>query len=61
MSESEPERELLERERQIEFAHRLWWIGVLRGVVALAPGVSALLVALLARTATHLRPTEGQR
>ena len=46
MRERDPERELLERERQIELAHhvgRLWWIGVLRGVVALALGVSALL------------------
>ena len=45
-SDGDPERELLERERQIELAHhvgRLWWIGVLRGVVALALGVSALL------------------
>jgi len=46
MSESDPDRELLKRERQIEVAHRvarLWWIGVFRGVVALALGVTALL------------------
>ena len=46
MSDRDPEGELLKRDRQLELAHRvarLWWIGVLRGVVALALGVSALL------------------
>jgi uncharacterized membrane protein HdeD (DUF308 family) len=46
MSDSDPERELLKRDRRTELAHRvarLWWIGVLRGVVALALGVTALL------------------
>lgn len=46
MSDRDPEREPLKRDRQLEFAHRvarLWWIGVLRGVIALALGVSALL------------------
>jgi uncharacterized membrane protein HdeD (DUF308 family) len=45
-SDGDPERELLEHDRHLELAHRvarLWWIGVLRGVVALALGVSALL------------------
>jgi uncharacterized membrane protein HdeD (DUF308 family) len=46
MSDRDPEQELLNRDRHLELAHRvarLWWIGVLRGVVALALGVSALL------------------
>jgi uncharacterized membrane protein HdeD (DUF308 family) len=45
-SDGDPERESLKRDRQIAVAHRvarLWWIGVVRGVVALALGVSALL------------------
>ena len=43
---SDPERELPKRGRELELAKRvarLWWIGVLRGVIALALGVSALL------------------
>ena len=46
MSDSDPEGELLKRERQIELAHhvaRFWWIGVLRGAIALLLGLSALL------------------
>lgn len=46
MSDGDPDQELLKRDRKLELAHRvarLWWIGVLRGVVALALGVSALL------------------
>jgi uncharacterized membrane protein HdeD (DUF308 family) len=45
-SEGDPEREPLRRDRQTALAHRvarLWWIGVLRGVVAIALGVSTLL------------------
>lgn len=46
MSDGDPDQELLKRDRKLELAHhvtRLWWIGVLRGVIALALGVSALL------------------
>jgi uncharacterized membrane protein HdeD (DUF308 family) len=45
-SDGDDERELLRRDRQIELAHRVarfWWIGVLRGTIALLLGLSALL------------------
>jgi uncharacterized membrane protein HdeD (DUF308 family) len=45
-SDGDPEPEMLKRDRRHEVAHRvarLWWIGVLRGVVALLLGVSVLL------------------
>jgi uncharacterized membrane protein HdeD (DUF308 family) len=45
-SDGDPERELLTRDRQIELAHhiaRFWWVGVLRGAIALSLGLSALL------------------
>ena len=46
MSDDDPDQELLKHDRQLDLAHRvarLWWIGVVRGVIALALGVSALL------------------
>ena len=46
MSGEAPQRELLQRDRELELAHRVvrfWWIGVLRGSIALALGLSALL------------------
>jgi len=46
MSSSEPERQPLVGDRKLELAHRVarfWWVGALRGVVALALGLSALL------------------
>jgi uncharacterized membrane protein HdeD (DUF308 family) len=45
-SDGDPERELPKRGRELELAPpvaRLWWIGVLRGVIALALGLSVLL------------------
>jgi uncharacterized membrane protein HdeD (DUF308 family) len=45
-SDGDLERELLERDRQVELAQRVarfWWIGVLRGAIALLLGLSALL------------------
>jgi uncharacterized membrane protein HdeD (DUF308 family) len=45
-NDGDPERELPKRGRQLELAQRvarLWWIGVLRGVIALALGLSVLL------------------
>jgi uncharacterized membrane protein HdeD (DUF308 family) len=45
-NDGDPERELPKRGRELELAPRvarLWWIGVLRGVIALALGLSALL------------------
>jgi uncharacterized membrane protein HdeD (DUF308 family) len=45
-NDGDPQRELLKRDRQLKLAQRvarLWWIGILRGVIALALGVSALL------------------
>jgi uncharacterized membrane protein HdeD (DUF308 family) len=42
----DPEHESLKRGRQVELAPRVarfWWIGVLRGAIALALGLSALL------------------
>jgi uncharacterized membrane protein HdeD (DUF308 family) len=45
-NDGDPQREPLTRGRELELAKRvarLWWIGVLRGVIALALGVSALL------------------
>jgi uncharacterized membrane protein HdeD (DUF308 family) len=45
-SDGDLDRKLLKRDRHLEVAHRvarLWWIGVIRGVIALALGVSALL------------------
>lgn len=45
-SDGDPERELLKHDRQLELAQRVtrfWWIGVLRGAIALALGMSALL------------------
>jgi uncharacterized membrane protein HdeD (DUF308 family) len=45
-SDGDPERELLKRDRQLELAHhvaRFWWVGVLRGAIALVLGLSALL------------------
>jgi uncharacterized membrane protein HdeD (DUF308 family) len=45
MSDPDPDRELLERDRQLELAHRVarfWWFGVLRGAIALLLGLSAL-------------------
>ncbi len=44
-SDDDPERERLKRDRQLELAHRVarfWWIGVLRGAIALLLGLSAL-------------------
>jgi uncharacterized membrane protein HdeD (DUF308 family) len=46
MSGIDPRRESLKRGRQLELAPRVarfWWIGVLRGTIALALGLSALL------------------
>ncbi len=46
MTDGDPDREL-KRDRQLELAHhvaRFWWIGVLRGAIALLLGLSALLV-----------------
>jgi uncharacterized membrane protein HdeD (DUF308 family) len=46
MSDGDPERELIKRDRELELAPRVarfWWIGVLRGVIALMLGASALL------------------
>jgi uncharacterized membrane protein HdeD (DUF308 family) len=46
MSDGDPERELLKRGRELELAPRVarfWWIGVIRGAIALALGLSALL------------------
>ena len=62
-SDDDPELELLKRDRQIELAQRVarfWWIGVLRGAIALALGVSALL-AFVGRAGPSPAPTEGQR
>lgn len=45
-SEGDPERELPERDRQLELAHRVarfWWIGGVRGAIALLLGLSALV------------------
>ena len=45
-NDGDPQREPLTRGREHELAKRvarLWWIGILRGVIALALGVSALL------------------
>jgi uncharacterized membrane protein HdeD (DUF308 family) len=44
-NDGDTDQDLLKRDRQLELAKRvarLWWIGVLRGVIALALGVSAL-------------------
>jgi uncharacterized membrane protein HdeD (DUF308 family) len=46
MSERDPKREPLEHGRRVELAPhvaRFWWIGVLRGTIALALGSSVLL------------------
>jgi len=46
MSPSDFERQSLKGDRKFELAHRVarfWWVGALRGVVALALGLSALL------------------
>jgi hypothetical protein len=46
MSDGGPDKELLKRGRERELAPRVarfWWIGALRGAIALALGVSALL------------------
>jgi uncharacterized membrane protein HdeD (DUF308 family) len=46
MSSSDPERQSLKGDSKLELAHRVtrfWWVGALRGVIALALGLSALL------------------
>ena len=46
MSSSDSERQPHKGDRKLELAHRVarfWWVGALRGVIALALGLSALL------------------
>ena len=46
MSSGNPERQPQKGDRKLELAHRVtrfWWVGALRGAIALALGLSALL------------------